>query len=156
MTTILSQSTGLLKCVSLSVAFVAATLSSIATTWLCLWLLFGGTGMFRVSFGENRQYIYFAIVIVTISLTVCVGALYRERAFILIGLGAVGGYVGSVLAYYVLAFEFVERMVLSNYLGFLVAPLVLPTHFIFVASGALAGGLVLILLTLYKAWRSIS
>jgi hypothetical protein len=82
------------------VIFAASALSSIATTRLFLWLLLGGTnGVFRSSFGENRQYLYFVIAIVAISLTITLATFYRERVASLMGFGATGGYVGSVLAY---------------------------------------------------------
>jgi hypothetical protein len=153
--TMLGQSTGLLRWLCASVVFAASALSSIVTTRLSLWLLLGGSnGVFRSSFGENRQYLYFVIAIVAISLAITLATFYRERVVFLMGFGATGGYVGSVLAYYALSYEFVERMVRSGHFEFSVAPVVHPIHLFFVASGALAGAMVFVFLSVYKAWRS--
>jgi hypothetical protein len=154
MPSIWDQTAGVSKWLVVSMVIVSSVISGVMATWFFLWLGAGGRrGIFWASFG-SMQYVYFSIVIAAICSIVFMGSVFRWGATVSICAAAFAGYIGSVIAYYFLAFDSIERT-MRNHPEFVVAPLILPTHLIFVAGGAGAGLLMFGLLMAYRALKRI-
>lgn len=152
MPSISDQTASVSKWLSLSMVIVFSLVSATVATWFVLWLggAGSGRGIFRAALG-NMQYVYFSIVIVTISLAAFIVSVRPRENIITICAPALGGYLGSLMAYCSLAFTSIERMI-ANHPEFVVAPFIMPTHLIFVAGGARAGVVMFGSLRAYRSW----
>jgi succinate-acetate transporter protein len=135
---------------SLPVGLILSLVSASSTTSLLVWFTVGTHGIFWGSLSD-RQYVYFSIVIVTVFLAICMAWLCQLNAVAFVGASALGGYVGSFLAYCYFDWTAMEKMVNKSHYYVLIRPFVLPTHLIFIVAGAVAALLMLVLCRAYVA-----
>jgi len=130
------------------VVMLLSLVSTISSTVLLVWFTVGMRGIFWGSLGD-KQYVYFSIVMFAIFVVSCSVWLCRLNTVALILTAALGGYLGSLIAYCYFDFATIEKMIARGDYYILIRPFVLPTHIIFVFAGGLS---VLLMISFVKAY----
>ena len=127
-----------------SLFLLASAASVLAMLWLLIWGLVGFDGVFWITY-RYRQYWYFFVVAGTLLIALCGTRYFRLHVPAMVLSCAIGGYLGSVVAYTCFAFSAIARGVDAGNYSFILRPLVVPFHLPFILAGFGTGLLILVI-----------